>query len=312
MVVRHILRFKRAAGLLDAPQMVQWIATHECNLHCMHCMVDAGRPLKDELSADEIVDLLTHMRKLGTHILAISGGEPLMRTDLFSIIRRLKGYRISLSTNGILVPQYIDDIKELRLSVMVSLDGLQSQEKIRGVSSGETLSAIRLLKDRKVNVSVATTANPYNLDELDEIRKLVKLLGCRWAFNVLKPEGRAVDMPMTDEQTRFVYDYISKHRKEMDICAEAGYTGKRFTCGCGWTSAAIMVEGEMMACPVFSRKGMSAGNIRKKSFEEIWRNMDKFRDKPLPKECKKCSHVSRCHGGCKVMHILGAKCFSKT
>ena len=90
---------------------VIWSVTHRCNLKCRHCYADAGQPFYNELSTEEGMDVIDQLVECGKPLLFISGGEPLMRNDIFKILSESvkKGMRVILSTNGTLIDERIAD-----------------------------------------------------------------------------------------------------------------------------------------------------------------------------------------------------------
>lgn len=105
-----------------APLGVSWVITNRCNLHCVYC--DCPTTPLDELTTDECLDVIDQMATLGTVRVHVTGGEPLMRKDLERLILRMRFHdmRVSLSSNGTLIPKRKRLLKSLR-SVSLSLDG---------------------------------------------------------------------------------------------------------------------------------------------------------------------------------------------
>lgn len=103
--------------------------TNQCNLRCRHCYASAREKLENELSLDEVKQLLRELSQVGTVEVEFSGGEPLLRPDLFEIIEYAKGldFSVVLITNGTLVDrETAKRLGSLGLKhVQVSLDGLK-------------------------------------------------------------------------------------------------------------------------------------------------------------------------------------------
>ncbi|RJO68759.1 MAG: radical SAM protein, partial [Myxococcales bacterium] len=96
--------------------VVIWNLIRRCNLNCKHCYsLSADVDFKGELSTDEVFAVMEDLRRFGVPALILSGGEPLMRPDIFVITRRAKemGFYVALSSNGTLIgPDNIDAIAE--------------------------------------------------------------------------------------------------------------------------------------------------------------------------------------------------------
>lgn len=102
-----------------------WNITNTCNLYCHHCYSSANQHKVDEPTTEDLIKVAEKLPALGIKFAIISGGEPLLRKEIFQIakILREKGIRTYLSTNGLLVSQYIKDIKENFDYVGISIDG---------------------------------------------------------------------------------------------------------------------------------------------------------------------------------------------
>ena len=89
-IKESIFRIIDKIGLLEAPISVQWISTHSCNFSCEHCMVNAGKPLKDELALEEIKKAIDDMAIMGVKYFIATGGEPLLRKDIVEVLSYAK------------------------------------------------------------------------------------------------------------------------------------------------------------------------------------------------------------------------------
>ncbi|MBN2651517.1 MAG: radical SAM protein [Spirochaetales bacterium] len=296
-------------------------------------MVNAGKPLENELQTDEIKKAIDDMVELGVKYFAVAGGEPLLRKDIFEVLSyaKRKGLRISLSTNCSLIHLHKAEIENLKLdAIMVSLDGLKNNhQRIRGENNNfeEVIESIKFFKKIKIKkIAVSTIVYKSNLEELEEIRDVIFPLGCNhWYINLPRPEGRAKTKEWlfpNPIQIINLFKFIEENRNKykIDICSEAGYLGKwnnilrnnSFFCSCGLISCAIMANGDIMACPIFDENPYKEGTLRDKSFKEIWTaGMKKFQSIPLSSDCKTCIHNPNCLGGCKVMQALKAPCLKE-
>ena len=119
-----------------APQYVQWICTYKCNFKCPHCGTAAGTAREDELKTDEILKAVDSLSELGWKIFSVTGGEPLLRGDIFEVLShaKKKGMAIGIVTNGYVTEEYAEQLRNVKLdSVLVSIDGYAANhEKIRG------------------------------------------------------------------------------------------------------------------------------------------------------------------------------------
>lgn len=329
-----IFKLKKKTSFLEAPEYVQWIATHKCNYSCEHCGTNAGKALTNELSTQEIKSIIDEMSEMGVKYLSVTGGEPLLREDLFEVLdyAKKRGIKVGFVTHGSSVVDFKEQIRKLHpISMMVSIDGLKkTHNKIRGDNANfdKTLEAVKFFKDIKVPVrSITTTVNKKNLNELEKLKKIVFDSGANhWRINIAIPEGRGKNkewMFLNNEELIYLFNFIKQNRKKFDIqiCEGAGYLGKwdrelrktPFFCGCGWNTCTIMANGDVMGCPIFeNQKEYSEGNIREMSFKDIWeKGFKRFRNFKLPDDCHACEHLNACLGGCWIMRVFNAHCLKE-
>ena len=160
--------------------MVVWNVTARCNLHCTHCYA-AEVSGDEELSTDEARALIDDLAALGVPVLLLSGGEPLLREDVYTIIAyaRQRGLRPSLSTNGTL----IDESTARRLAevgaayVGVSLDGLEeTHDRFRGEPGAfrRSLIGLRNAREAGLKTGIRFTVTQDNLADLPGLLALVE------------------------------------------------------------------------------------------------------------------------------------------
>jgi MoaA/NifB/PqqE/SkfB family radical SAM enzyme len=143
-----------APGLIQPRlQLVAWEVTRSCNLHCAHCRASAtGDQYSNELSTEESFRLIDQIREAGNPIIILTGGEPLARSDVYSIAgyARTKGLRVVMGSNGtLIIPQIAARLKDAGLSrVSVSLDfptpGLQDSFRGQQGAFAAALAGIRI------------------------------------------------------------------------------------------------------------------------------------------------------------------------
>lgn len=157
-----------------------WNLTNRCNLHCGHCYSSASQNKEQELSIQEITDLLTQLKEAGVMFAILSGGEPLMREDIFDIaeVIRESGIKTYLSTNGLLVDETnIDRIKHHFEYVGVSIDGEPHvHDSFRGKEKAfeKSLEAIRLCIKKGIRTGLRFTLTPSTYRSIPFIFELVE------------------------------------------------------------------------------------------------------------------------------------------
>ncbi len=162
--------------------VVIWNLIRRCNLTCKHCYSISGDvDFPGELSTSKVFGVMDDLKKFGVPVLILSGGEPLMRRDIFEISARAKAMRfyVGLSTNGTLIDAALADrIRDIGYDyVGISLDGIgATHDRFRRKQGAfdQALGALRRLRDRDVKVGVRFTMTEDNAAELPALLDLVE------------------------------------------------------------------------------------------------------------------------------------------
>lgn len=223
---------KRANGAnrpdADAPplRLVAWEVTRSCNLACRHCRAEAHpEPYPGELDNAQAKRLIDSFTELGSPIVILTGGEPLLRPDVFDLAAhaRDRGLRCVMAPNGTLISAQtagrMFDSGIQRCSI--SLDGpdAASHDAFRGVPGAfaASLRGIGFLKQAGVGFQVNTTVTADNLHNFREIFQLAQDLGAEaWHIFLLVPMGRAAelrDQVITARQYEEVLNWLYDFRK---------------------------------------------------------------------------------------------------
>lgn len=307
-----------------------WECTLRCNLHCRHCGSDCKTDtrLKD-MPGEDFLRVLDSVRaKQNPHevFVIITGGEPLMRSDLEKWGRAIydKGFPWGLVTNGrLLTSERFRSLLAAGLhSVAISLDGLQENHNwMRGDErSFETVfKAIDLMAaEQSIIFDVVTCVTEHNFDELPAIRDFLIGKGVkRWRLLTVFPVGRAADDPelqLSNRHFRELMDFIRQTKREGRIRADFGCEGflgnyefdvrdDSFFCKAGVTVGSVLSDGSISACSSI-RSDYHQGNIYKDDFMEVWENrFQVFRNKEWARkgECADCKVFRYCRGN--GMHL---------
>lgn len=217
----HLLHFS-----LDKKPVLVWNVTRRCNLFCLHCYSDShNRPYRGELDSEEGRRLLDDLADFGVPAVLFSGGEPLLRPDLFDLAAyaRQLGLRCVLSTNGTLITSEVARcIREAGFSyVGISFDGLEpAHDKVRGKPGAyqEALRGLRLCRDLGIRVGLRFTVHQKNLDQLPAIFDLLDAEEVpRFCLYHLAYAGRGDRIRALDlapQQTRSLLDYIFQRARD--------------------------------------------------------------------------------------------------
>ncbi|OWW20165.1 heme d1 biosynthesis radical SAM protein NirJ [Noviherbaspirillum denitrificans] len=161
--------------------VVIWNLIRRCNLTCKHCYsISADHDYEGELNTEEVFKVMDDLRAFRVPVLILSGGEPLLRPDIFDVARRAKqmGFYVGLSSNGTLVDESnIDRIAEIGFDyVGISLDGIRATHDAFRRKEGAfdaSLDGVRLCRDKGIKVGVRFTLTQDNARDLPGLLKLV-------------------------------------------------------------------------------------------------------------------------------------------
>ncbi|MGD0158829.1 MAG: radical SAM protein [Candidatus Bathyarchaeia archaeon] len=303
------------------PDYAEVRVTEGCNSRCVTCRAWKNSR-EGELSTQEMISAFEQLRRIGVESIRISGGEPLIRSDIIELIKeckRLKFRQIYLATNGLLLHQKAEDLVEAGVTHFgVSLDGIEeTNDMIRGVpGSYERVSeGIRAVKGsmKKVGVSfpvtVFTTLLRQNIREVPRLLKLCEDIGANWCFSLLDGnldffEGVDIselvvnDWKVIDE----TIDYLQKLWREKPWLVYSGPNILEYArnylkgvnrdddvpCTLGYKLISLGSRGEVYpGCYVFK----SIGNIRHKALGEIVKSKEyaALAEKMYRGECAGCT-----------------------
>jgi AdoMet-dependent heme synthase len=297
------------------PKWIAWEITRRCNLSCVHCRSSSGLTMQDhpDFSFDQATHIINDIASFASPVMVLSGGEPLLREDVFNIARygTEKGLRMCLATNGTLVTERVcTEIKASGIRmVSLSLDGARAatHDNFRnqaGAFDG-TMHAIHLFNKHDIPFLINSSFTTRNRTEIPEIFKLVKGLGATaWYMFMIVPTGRGEQI-MEELIPENLYDEILEWHYRMEkeetellmrpTCAPHYYrivrqkakedgssfkrrnlkfsTGGSKGCLAGQLICLINVDGEVLPCSYFPKP---AGNIFSSSFKDIWGNSKLF------------------------------------
>jgi AdoMet-dependent heme synthase len=313
------------------PHVVAWNLTQRCNLACAHCYIAAGswHSAAGELTAAECHRITDEIIELApAPLFILSGGEPLLRTDLETIAAYAvaRGATVVVGTNGIGLSN--DRIRSLIdagiTGVAVSIDSLDARYHDRfrhGAGAlADTMAAVERLRAHRLDFIVQTTVTRGNRHELAALAAWADARGAV-AFNVyfLVQTGRADAMPgltaaendaVLVELTTLEQEYRGRMlvrskcqpqimRHVYDADPDAPLLNYATRCPCGVQYCRITPEGKVTPCPYLPAV---AGDLRTQSFGDVWRDAPLFRSirhGTLGGKCGACEYRSLC-GGCRA------------
>ncbi len=323
--------------------LVVWNVTNRCNLRCQHCYIDAeDKRYKEELTTDEAKKFITDLAEMEIPVLLLSGGEPLIRSDIFELSKFAhdKGLRVVLSTNGTLINAEIaKKIKESGIQyVGVSLDGMQEiHDQFRCLPGAfdSALEGIRNCMKLGIKTGVRFTLNKFNKNDLPEILKLVEKEGIpRFCMYHLVYSGRGKEIMSTDidleEKLEIIEFIIQKtielHQKgvqteilTVDNHADGVYIFNylmkdqperaeevmellKMHGGCSAGTKFSNVDSLGNVHPCQFWQHVSLGNVKEQKFSEIWNSDD---NELLVKLREKQDFLKGRCGECQFKYVCG-------
>ncbi len=320
-------------------RLVAWETTRNCNLSCRHCRASARHgSYSGELDTASCLRLLDQIAETGSPIVILTGGEPLLRDDIFDIAAygTKQGLKMVMAPNGTL----ITETTALRLAdsgitrISISLDGAtpESHDQFRGVS-GAYAGAIRgagLAQAAGVEFQINTTITRHNLAEIPDIMALAENIGAvAHHIFLLVPTGRGKELAhqaisATDYENTLNWFYDQKKKTGLQLkatCAPQYYRILRqrarqekqsvtyqthgldaVTRGCLGGTAFCFIShiGIVQPCGFLE---LPCGDVTQENFRHIWERSPEFltlRDfSKLKGKCGRCEFKQVC-GGCRA------------
>ena len=304
-----------------------YAASDKCNLSCKFCYANPPletKPYKGDLSlTKKIIDKLAHINVV--HLI-ISGGEPLLRKDIFEIIKYAKKKMrfVTLTTNGTLIgAEESKKLKEIGIdSIQISVDSPYKSihDKLRGDGTFEKcMSAINNLKKEgfhEKQLNIAATLTKYNVEGLKRYKTFAKELGVKSGFSFFQPVGRGAfvkdEFTLSDEDLLIFHFELMKeygglplevndHFDLSDLSISKNLVpSPRIACGMGFKTIGCKENGEIVPCHVFfSVEDLIIGNILDRNIEE--KMFEFYKNIPSIDEvrgCAQCDIRYFCTNGC--------------
>lgn len=304
--------FFRPDGRLDAAvlpvevppdHLVGPLATHlevigACNLACSHCFAGDLPRNRDPLSVAEMDALFADLASLGSFRLGLTGGEPLLRKDLFDMLDAAtgRGLHPCLTTNAILIDDRVAREFGRRDLVWlnVSLEGptAETNDAVRGPGTFDAVLDRLAVLRRHARFTLAFTLMRTNAHLARRCAELAYRVGAHTAvFRPLYPAGTALRhldlMPSFGQYTAALRDLAGAEPPGADVHALDPFGPESraptepeihtsHTCGAGQHVCSVSVQGDVSPCS-FLGSGFDSGNIRRTPFPVLWRDGHAFR-----------------------------------
>ena len=298
---------------------LQVAVTGKCNLKCKHCYdYSESEQLREQLTLEKINDIILQAKSLGVVQFDITGGEPLLREDIFSIAGLLKehGFEMGLFTNAtLLTEEKIEQLSNLEINeYRISLDGYEkNHNQFRGVNNAyaKTKKALDYIKE-KTNSSIIVNVliNSLNKNEIAAFLNDLITQKLRYKIDTIIPKGNAVnnqELILTiDEYIEAISeifgresDYYKDNVNKLSIngIKSKHINGSNLGCGVGNKILFIDSKGDIKYCPTLPQ---ILGNIHKDKIKDVWENITEEQRKQLQcKHINQCVYSLICGGGCR-------------
>ncbi len=323
------------AATVEPPFLVALNLTRRCNLTCAHCYLDAGvrrAGTPDELTTDEVVDLLDEIAALSDETMVVlTGGEPLLRPDFFVLARHATdlGLMVVVGTNGMLLSEArVGALQQAGVqAVGISLDSLDPayHDEFRGRAGAwqRTMDGIDNCRRAGLMFQLHFSVTDDNADELDAMIAFARDAGAAVLnvfFLVCTGRGETVTNISAETYERVLARLAEAAREQSELLIRArcaphfkrmalemdpplpvtlaqGYEAGG--CLAGTRYCRVTPEGEVTPCPYMD---ISAGSLRQADFREVWREAPVFaqlREPKLEGRCGVCEYAKLC-GGCRA------------
>ncbi len=316
-----------------------WELTMGCNMRCKHCGSGCQDAIENELNTDEALKLCDELSHMGLKSITLSGGEPTSRNDWNVIARRLSQSKIKIKmiTNAwAMDEEIVDKIVEAGIETIgISLDGLGATHNYlrRQGAYEKIINAIKLLRKKMIKITIITTINSLNINQLKEIRSvLINNNVNAWQLQIGLPMGNMlnnkellIQESQVEQIINYAYTIMNKDDLKVILADNIGYYTIKENrirnscyainnycwsgCGAGKNTIGILCNGDITGCTSIRDKNLVEGNVRKITIKEIWENPDNFSwNRKNSKEnlagfCRKCAFGEKCLGGCANSRI---------
>ncbi len=303
--------------------------TMACNLRCKHCLVSAGKSLRNELTTEEFKKVVDDSIKLGVKRFYITGGEPFIKEGIFDLIKyitKTKKRELIILTNATLFDdKKIAALKKLvspKLILQVSLEGQNAEihDALRGEGSfDKTVEGIKGLISIGITPVISTAISKLNEKDISKTSKFLSKLGIQehnllWMHSKGRGASNVSDLFVPSDTIAKTMKKLKKEYKEHEIILDNVESlkvrvrtkrgRKNDLCNNCYEKICVNADGNVYPCASLNGdKYFNAGSVRKKALKDIWLDSKvmqngralSVQDKP---ECRECYLEYFCGGGC--------------
>jgi radical SAM protein with 4Fe4S-binding SPASM domain len=306
-------------------KVVYYAITDGCNLRCPYCYASSEKALPGELTHEQSLRLMDEIAECGATTVIFTGGEPMLRKDLFDVVRyaRSQGLRTNIITNGTTIrkaetARIMSEIFDL---VTMSIDGgtAEQHEVTRGRGTfAKTMKALKLLNDAGVEPVINHVVSADNVDKLDDVARIgaqYKIKQIRMMQHSDLGRAKEDDMDFGWREYMKTHVYMWTHPNAKHLMADNTLDSLKpcrikGNCGMGGNEIYINSLGNVYPCKLVTGIGELAGNVKNTSLRDIFNAplLKDMRDSTvfggsLHTDCERCYIKGACGGGCRAYHM---------
>jgi len=312
---------------LRIPNEVPIEVTLRCNLSCFFCFNKDYRTQQKELDTANLSKIIDNISNAGIKKIRFTGGEPLLRNDIFILLEyaKLKGLYTTLNTNGTLIDEKnVEKIREYADNVLIPLESFDNanEAKVTGCKNSfeKKIKAIKLLKRFDIEtIRCGTVATKTNIDNLEKVFQVIKDLGIdSWELYRPIPTKENIN-PINLGDVKTLVEKMIRFNSEFEgifianalpFCSYDPEKVENIAVGAkiddGHTRIVVGVDGQVKPSYFLTEV---IGNAIEEDIIKCWNHpfVTKIRKlESIPKECKKCKYLNLCKGGsrfaAKIIH----------
>lgn len=286
-----------------------------CNLKCIYCYASSGAALENEITLEEIYDIIDQAGELGVKkIIVLGGGEPLIYPYLFEVIEyiREKGFIADLFTNGLtLSSEVAGRLYELGVGVVLKMNSRNPEvQDYLGGKKGTHAAIQKALKalqdagypDDDHSLGVETIICRQNYDELPDLWRWARGIGIVPYIEAMTMQGRAADhadLEVSPAEVKALFEELSRIDGDEFLCSWQPHPPLVASqCARHEYSCTVTAIGDVNPCPGVN---VNVGNIREKKLSEILNESSVIRDlrnirTEIKGQCRECEIIDQCYG----------------
>lgn len=310
---------------VDAPlNIVYYAITDGCNLRCPYCYASSEKRLPGELDTAMSLDLVEQAAELGAETMVFTGGEPLLRRDLFDVAGRARalGMKANIITNATLIRkrETAQRVADTFVNVTVSIDGgtAKTHERTRGAGTfAKTVNALRLLNQCGVRPIINHVVSRDNIGELADLATLfadIDVAQVRLMHHSGLGRGATDDSSFGWDDYKTAHEFVWTDPRAYNLLPDGplgqGPRDSKVNCGIGGNEIYVNSLGDVYPCKLVTERHHKAGNIRDTSLRELFgtplmadlRSNAVFAGDNLT-DCRRCYIRGACAGGCRAYHM---------